>query len=167
MLYTFVCEMLFTYSILINMSHDSFWQAESEVKQAEKDRKVKTIQEETDPKVKTRQAEGKVKSTQEGKTKKVNMIEHPVSWVLFLLKFNSGFESFDPTPFQLLFTTQKGRAKTKHVNKSEENETYVVEKIVKTKKSKGKNLYLVKWSGYPSSNNSWEPEENLNGAACE
>mgnify|MGYP003313993975 CR=1 FL=1 len=38
-----------------------------------------------------------------------------------------------------------------------------VEKIIKMKKSQGKNFYLVKWAGYPSSHNSWEPEENLNG----
>ena len=74
MLYTFVCEMLFTYSILINMSHDSFWQAEKEVKQAEKGWKVKTLQEETNLKVKTLQEETdpKVKTRQTERESKVN-----------------------------------------------------------------------------------------------
>ena len=65
------------------------------------------------------------------------------------------------------FDKQKGAAKTIKGREREENESYVVEKIIKMKKTQGKNYYLVKWAGYPSSANNWEPEENLNGAACE
>lgn len=39
---------------------------------------------------------------------------------------------------------------------------YVVEKILDKKiDTKGRSKYLVKWEGYPSSSNTWEPLENL------
>ena len=41
---------------------------------------------------------------------------------------------------------------------------YKVEAIIRHKK-KGRGFhYLVKWSGYPTSENSWEPEGNLTHA---
>lgn len=43
---------------------------------------------------------------------------------------------------------------------SDEDE-YVVEKIVSSKKEKGKILYLIKWKDWPSAANTWEPEEHL------
>lgn len=42
-----------------------------------------------------------------------------------------------------------------------ESGTYQVEAIVGHTIKKGKNYFLVKWAGYPSSQNTWEPEENL------
>jgi hypothetical protein len=38
---------------------------------------------------------------------------------------------------------------------------YEVEKIVDKKISAGKPLYLVKWKGYDSSENTWEPLKHL------
>jgi len=38
---------------------------------------------------------------------------------------------------------------------------YEVEKIVAQRKRRGKTQYLVKWSGYPDYENTWEPVENL------
>ena len=48
-----------------------------------------------------------------------------------------------------------------------EEELYQVEKIVGAKTQNGEKLFLVKWHGYPESENSWEPKENLDAGACE
>lgn len=40
-------------------------------------------------------------------------------------------------------------------------ENYEVEDIVDHKNEKGKKLYLVKWKGWASSSNTWEPESSL------
>ena len=45
-----------------------------------------------------------------------------------------------------------------------EQEEYVVEKIVQMRKINGRLEWLVKWKGYPSSDNTWEPESNLRNA---
>ena len=42
-------------------------------------------------------------------------------------------------------------------------EEYEVEKIIDMKQMgrRRKTYYLVKWKGYPTSDNSWEPQENI------
>ncbi len=40
-------------------------------------------------------------------------------------------------------------------------EEYEVEKILDRKHENGENYYLVKWIGYDSSENTWEPIKNL------
>ena len=40
-------------------------------------------------------------------------------------------------------------------------EEYEVDHIVSHKGSPGQRLYLTAWKGYPSSENTWEPEVNL------
>ena len=43
-----------------------------------------------------------------------------------------------------------------------DNQTvFNAENILKRRKRKGKNQYLVKWVGYPKSQATWEPEENI------
>ena len=57
----------------------------------------------------------------------------------------------------------KAVKKTKKVRKSVVEEVYSVEKIIKKKiGDEGKVIYYLKWYGYPESENTWEPEENLN-----
>ncbi|KAK0419583.1 hypothetical protein QR680_014219 [Steinernema hermaphroditum] len=41
-----------------------------------------------------------------------------------------------------------------------EAEEYIVEAIVSSRKKGRKTEYLIKWKNYPSSDNTWEPEEN-------
>jgi hypothetical protein len=45
-----------------------------------------------------------------------------------------------------------------------ENENvWEVERIKDERVTQGKRMFLIKWMGYPKSQNTWEPEENLVG----
>ena len=55
----------------------------------------------------------------------------------------------------------KATKKNKKSRKPVVEEVFSVEKIVKKKVEEGKVFYLLKWFGFPDSENTWEPEENL------
>lgn len=44
---------------------------------------------------------------------------------------------------------------------SSEDKVYIVEKIMDDRKIRGKVELNIKWEGYPHSDNTWEPEENI------
>jgi hypothetical protein len=45
----------------------------------------------------------------------------------------------------------------------EDDETYEVEELLEKKlDEQGKEIYKVKWKGYPESDATWEPIENIN-----
>ena len=65
---------------------------------------------------------------------------HPVFYILLL-------EPADPeTPVQEIFNFE-----------TQEEDTFVVEKILRQEGQR----YLIKWKGYPTSENTWEPREYL------
>lgn len=41
------------------------------------------------------------------------------------------------------------------------DEEYVVEKIVDKRTKNGRHEYFLKWKGYSSAENTWEPKENV------
>ena len=43
----------------------------------------------------------------------------------------------------------------------DQEEEYEVEAILNHRQYRGKRQYLIKWKGYPSSENTWEPQTNL------
>jgi hypothetical protein len=45
----------------------------------------------------------------------------------------------------------------------ENNDTYEIERILKARGNHKKREYLIKWKGYPNSENTWEPVKNLTG----
>lgn len=56
---------------------------------------------------------------------------------------------------------KKNRKRKAREIEQQEEEVFSVEKIVCKQVVGGKTQYLLKWKGYDSDENTWEPEENL------
>lgn len=50
---------------------------------------------------------------------------------------------------------------TKARSKDKGPQSYVVERIVTSRKEKNSTVYLIKWKGYSDSQNTWEPLKHL------
>ena len=54
-----------------------------------------------------------------------------------------------------------GQKKKRQLKKQKESDIYLVERVVGKKVVGRRNMYLVKWEGYTSDQNTWEPQANL------
>nr|QEP99640.1 polycomb group heterochromatin-associated protein HP1-like protein [Dugesia japonica] len=58
-------------------------------------------------------------------------------------------------------TTSKRKKRNSKKQPTITEEIFYVEKILEMKYENGKRLFFLKWEGFPDSENTWEPEENL------
>ncbi len=103
----------------------------------------------------------------------MNMLFNTRTWLsFFLLHMKIVITDEERQAFMKEFSDRKsndiGSDRTDDIE-GEEEENFFVEKVLKMRvNKKGKEEFLVKWVGYPLSEATWEPFENLSGEeACE
>ncbi|BAE56502.1 unnamed protein product [Aspergillus oryzae RIB40] len=91
-------------------------------------------------------------------------VEEQIGNVNYRLKLPDSMKKIHPVFHISLLEPAPENAKiAENIELDEEGTEYEVEKILKHKRVNGKPHYLVKWKGYSTSENSWEPIENLTG----
>ncbi|KAM3966274.1 chromobox protein homolog 3 isoform 2-T2 [Aphomia sociella] len=70
----------------------------------------------------------------------------------------------DNTPKRKSLKAKSKKRKSEKLDKNDDesgNEEYEVEKVIDSKKIKGKLHYLIRWKGYSADSDTWEPENTL------
>lgn len=79
---------------------------------------------------------------------------HPVFHISKLRRYKEGPEEFG----------QRGDPRPQAIVDEDGEERWEVEKILKYRKRRGRDEYLVKWAGWPVEEASWEPKDHLDRA---
>ena len=89
--------------------------------------------------------------------------------VTFKLKLPKTWKIHDTFHANLLSPVTENHLYGKHFAKPppdliDDEESYEVEAILNHRRIQNRFQYLIKWQGYPSSENTWEPEQHLTNA---
>ena len=91
------------------------------------------------------------------------MIKEKTGPVNYQLRLPESMKHLHPVFHISLLEPALQNAQTAENIKIEDDDEYEVEKILKQKRVNGQPFYLVKWKGYNTSENTWEPIANLKG----
>ena len=90
-------------------------------------------------------------------------IEKQMGPVNYQLRLPESMKRLHPVFHILLLEPALQNTQTVENIKIKDNDEYEVERILKHKRVNGRPLYLIKWKGYDTSENTWEPITNLKG----
>ena len=91
------------------------------------------------------------------------IIEEKTGSVNYRLRLPESMKRLHPVFHISLLEPAPQNAQTAENIEIEDDDEYEVEKILKQKRVNGQPFYLVKWKGYDTSENTWEPIANLKG----
>ncbi|XP_077909510.1 chromobox protein homolog 5 isoform X2 [Ictidomys tridecemlineatus] len=78
----------------------------------------------------------------------------------FIFEYTQGTRGLSPSG-GIVCDMGKKTKRTADSSSSEDEEEYVVEKVLDRRVVKGQVEYLLKWKGFSEEHNTWEPEKNL------
>ena len=90
-------------------------------------------------------------------------IEEKIGQVNYRLKLPESMKQIHPVFHISLLKPAPKNAKTQKNIKIKSKDKYEVERILNYKQVSGRPYYLVKWKGYDTSENTWEPIAHLDG----